>query len=86
MRKFLRWIILSEKEWNWQIDQAKEIGENNLKAENDKLKRKIGILQKNLGLAVKREEELKEEVEKYKEIAEKQIEEKKALFKSTRRG
>jgi hypothetical protein len=86
MRKFLRWIILSEKEWNWQIDQAKEIGENNLKAENDKLKRKIGILQKNLGLAVKREEELKEEVERYKEIAEKQIEEKKALFKSTRRS
>jgi hypothetical protein len=84
MRKFLRWIILSEKEWNWQIDQAKEIGENNLKAENDKLKRKIGILQKNLGLAVKREEELKEEVERLKEIAEKQIEEKKALFKRTR--
>jgi hypothetical protein len=85
MRKFLRWIILSEKEWNWQIDQAKEIGENNLKAENDKLKRKIGILQKNLGLAVKREEELKEEVERYKEVAEKQIEEKKALYEMVRK-
>jgi hypothetical protein len=85
MRKFLRWIIMSEKEWNWQIDQVKEIVAIELKAENDKLKRKIGILQKNLGLAVKREEELKEEVERYKEVAEKQIEEKKALFKRTRR-
>jgi hypothetical protein len=40
MRKFLRWIIMSEDEWNWQIDQVKNIVMNELKKENDKLKKR----------------------------------------------
>jgi hypothetical protein len=45
MRKFLRWIILSEKEWNWQLDQIKEIvrGLEKMLALMEEIKHEHGI-------------------------------------------